>query len=640
MKDLFLYSCWLIPVYGLLGSILTLPWSLGIINRTGPRPAAYVNLLMTVLGLLHGTIAFNQIWQRPTQQLTYHWVTVADLSLSLSIELSPVSLGALEVITLISLLAQVYALGYMEKDWSLARFYGLMGFFEAALGGIALSDSFLFSYGLLEMLTVSTYLLVGFWYAQPLVVTAARDAFLTKRVGDIILLMGLVALSSYGAGLSFSQLETWANTSPLPTLTATLIGLSLIAGPTGKCAQFPLNLWLDEAMEGPNPAGILRNSIVVSAGAYVLIKLQPVFTLSPIASDVLIVLGTITAIGTSLMALSQIDIKRALSHSTSAYLGLVFIAVGLGHVDIALLLLFSHAIAKALLFMSAGSLILTTSNQNITEMGGIWSRMPATTTAFLVGSAGMTALLPTGMFWTMRRWLSGAWEVPGWLWMVLVFVNLLSVLNLTRVFRLVFLGTPQSKTRRTPEVAWPMALPMVGLIIVALIAPIVPIRWNLWLSSTTPLLSNDSAMVRWSLPLLLASGAIGLLIGARMEIRRAWARPTGLVLRFLQDLFAYDFYLDRIYQVTVVWLVATLSKITTWLDRYVIDGLVNLVSLATIFSGSALKYNATGQSQFYVLTIIVGVGLILWTVLNGQWSDTAVTLRETVTNYWSSLFNP
>lgn len=637
MRDLFLYSCWLIPFYGLLGSILTLPWSLGIISRTGPRPAAYVNLFMTVLGLVHGSIAFGQIWQRQTEQLSYHWVTVADLNLSLSIELSPVSLGALEVITLISLLAQIYALGYMEKDWSLARFYGLMGFFEAALGGIALSDSLFLSYALLEMLTVSTYLLVGFWYAQPLVVTAARDAFLTKRVGDIILLMGLVALSSDGAGLSFSQLEAWANTSPLPTLTATLIGLSLIAGPTGKCAQFPLNLWLDEAMEGPNPAGILRNSIVVSAGAYVLIKLQPVFALSPFASDVLIVLGTVTAIGTSLMALSQIDIKRALSHSTSAYLGLVFIAVGLGHVDIALLLLFSHALAKALLFMSAGSLILTTSNQNITEMGGIWSRMPATTTAFLVGSAGMTALLPMGMFWTMRRWLSGAWEVDWWLLAVLVFVNGLSVLNLTRVFRLVFLGTPQSKTRRTPEVGWPMALPMVGLTIVALFAPIVPIGWNLWLSPTAPLLDNESSIARFGLPILLASGVIGIVVGSRMELRRAWARPTGLSLRFLQDLFAYDFYLDRIYQVTVVWMVATLSKVTSWIDRHIVDGAVNLVSLATIFSGNALKYNVSGQSQFYVLTIIVGVGFLLWAVLNGQWSDTAVTLRETVTNYWSSL---
>lgn len=169
------------------------------------------------------------------------------------------------------------------------------------------------------MLTLSTYLLVGFWYAQPLVVTAARDAFLTKRVGDILLLMGLVALSSYGAGLTFSQLETWAENSPLPPLTITLIGLSLIAGPTGKCAQFPLNLWLDEAMEGPNPAGIMRNSIVVSAGAYVLIKLQPIFSLSPVVSDTLIILGTVTALGTSLMALAQIDIKRALSHSTSAF---------------------------------------------------------------------------------------------------------------------------------------------------------------------------------------------------------------------------------------------------------------------------------------------------------------------------------
>ena len=199
-----------------------------------------------------------------------------------------------------------------------------MGFFEGALCGIALSDSLLLTYGLLELLTLSSYLLVGFWYAQPLVVTAARDAFLTKRVGDISLLMGIVALSSDGAGLTFSQLHDWASTSPLNEFTATLIGLALIAGPTGKCAQFPLNLWLDEGMEGPSPASIMRNSIVVSMGAYVLIKLEPIFTLSPIASDTLIVIGTITAIGSSLIALAQIDLKRTFSHSTSAYYRLSF----------------------------------------------------------------------------------------------------------------------------------------------------------------------------------------------------------------------------------------------------------------------------------------------------------------------------
>ncbi|MFM7382190.1 MAG: NAD(P)H-quinone oxidoreductase subunit F [Microcystaceae cyanobacterium] len=628
MTDFLLQNSWFIPFYSLLGSVLTLPWSLGFIRRTGPRPAAYINILMTLVSVIHGTWIFTAIWQRQSLEVVFDWLQVADLDLSLSLQISPVTLGALELVTGISLLAQIYALGYMEKDWSLARFYGLLGFFEAALGGIALSDSLFLSYALLEMLTLSTYLLVGFWYAQPLVVTAARDAFLTKRVGDIILLMGLVALSSYGEGLTFSQLETWANTQPLVPLTATLLGLSLIAGPTGKCAQFPLNLWLDEAMEGPNPAGIMRNSVVVSAGAYVLIKLQPVFTLSPVVSTTLIVLGTLTAITTSCIAIAQIDIKRALSHNTSAYLGLVFVAVGLGHVDIAFLILFSQAIAKALLFMSAGSIIATTSNQNITEMGGLWSRMPATTTAFVVGSAGIIAVLPMGMFWTWQRWFNGSWEVNGFLCGLLCFVNLLATINFTRVFRLVFLGKPQSKTRRTPEVAWPMAFPMVTLTLVTLIAPLAPLRWPLWLSPTTPLQNQANFLSQWGMVFIFLAGLTGLGIGFLMPLRRTLARPMQLSRRFFQDLFAYDFYLDRIYGMTIVAAVGQISRLAAWFDRYVIDGVVNLVSLATILSGSALKYNVTGQSQFYLLTILISVSLLFWVVLSGQWT--------VLTEFWSS----
>ena len=291
MTDFLLEISWFIPIYGLIGAILTLPWSLGIIRKTGPRPAAYFNIFMTLVAFIHGSIIFNLIWTRQAQQYVFHWLQVADLDLTLSIELSPVSFGAIELVTGISLLVQIYALGYMEKDWSLARFFALMGFFEAALAGLALSDSLLLSYCLLEALTFSTYLLVGFWYAQPLVVSAARDAFLTKRVGDIVLLMGIVALSNYGEGLSFSELESWVEGHQLDSTVAALLGLALIAGPIGKCAQFPLNLWLDEAMEGPNPAGIMRNSIVVSAGAYVLIKLEPATTLSPISADALMIVG-------------------------------------------------------------------------------------------------------------------------------------------------------------------------------------------------------------------------------------------------------------------------------------------------------------------------------------------------------------
>ena len=628
MTEFFLDTVWIVPFYGFLGAILTLPWSLGLVKRTGPRPAANINILLTSVAFVHGTVAFNSIWSGQTQQLTLNWLQVADLKLTLALELSPVSLGALELVTGISLLAQLYALGYMEKDWSVARFFGLMGFFEASLAGLALSDSLLLSYGLLELLTLSTYLLVGFWYAQPLVVTAARDAFLTKRVGDILILMGIVAMSAYGADLDFSDLREWVGSHPFDSVGAAFVGLSLIAGPTGKGAQFPLNLWLDEAMEGPNPAGILRNSIVVSAGAYVLIKLQPVFTLSPVSSDALIVLGTVTVIGTSFMAIAQIDIKRALSHSTSAYLGLVFIAVGLGQVDIAFMLLFAHAIAKALLFMSIGSVILNTSSQNITEMGGLWSRMPATTISFVVGSAGLLSIAPFGMFWTYQRWFDGSWQVSWWLLGMVMFTNVLSAINLVRLFRVVFLGEPQAKTRRAPEAPWQMAVPMIALSVVTLIAPLASTRWHLWLSPNHPL-ALETDVVQWSTVLLVASGILGCLIGATIKVRQAWARSNTVTVRFVQDLFAYDFYIDRLYQVTIIAAVSTLSKVTSWVDRYIVDGAVNLVSLATIFSGNALKYNVSGQSQFYILTILVGVGLLLWSVLNGQWS--------LVTNYWSSL---
>ena len=630
MAEFLLNTVWIAPFYGFLGAVLTLPWSLGLVRRTGPKPAAYINILLTLAAFLHGTIALNSILGGQTQQLVLNWLEVADLKLTLAMELSPVSLGALELVTGISLLAQLYALGYMEKDWSVARFFGLMGFFEASLSGIALSDSLLLTYGLLELLTLSTYLLVGFWYAQPLVVTAARDAFLTKRVGEIILLMGIVAISSYGADLDFSDLRDWVGSHPFDSVGAALVGLSLIAGPTGSCAQFPLNMWLDEAMEGPNPAGILRNSIVVSAGAYVLIKLQPIFTLSPVSSDALIILGTVTTLGTSFMAIAQIDIKRALSHSTSAYLGLVFVAVGLGEVDIAFLLLFAHAIAKALLFMSAGSVILTTNSQNVTEMGGLWSRMPATAVSFLVGSAGLLSVAPLGMFWTYHRWFDGSWNVSWWLLGLIMFTNVLSAVNLVRLFRVIFLGEPKEKTRRAPEVPWQMAVPMVALSVVTLAVPLAANSWHLWLSPNIPL-ALETDVVRWSTPLLLVSGLIGCVVGAKIKVGKSWARSSKVAVRFIQDLFAYDFYIDRLYELTIVAAVSTLSKVTSWIDRYIVDGLVNLVSLATIFSGNALKYNVSGQSQFYVLTILVGVGVLLWSILNGQWS--------TLTNYWSSLLN-
>jgi len=304
--------------------------------------------------------------------------------------------------------------------------------------------------------------------------------------------------------------------------------------------------------------------VVVSAGAYVLIKLEPVFTLSPVSADALIIIGAITAIGGSLIALAQVDLKRTLSHSTSAYLGLAFIAVGLGHVDIAFLIVLTHGIAKALLFMSAASVILTTTAQNITELGGLWSKMPATTIALMTGSAGIVGLLPLGMFFTLSRWFDGKLDVPWWLLGILLTVNLINALNFTRVFRLVFLGQTQPKTKRAPEVIWSMALPMVTLTIFTLLSPLIPIKYSLWLSPISPLTNNNSQILTFAVPALIISGAVGVIVGFTLPLHRLWDRPLNKFVRFTQDLLAYDFYLDKIYQYTVVAFVTALSRLTTW----------------------------------------------------------------------------
>ncbi|OUL37805.1 NAD(P)H-quinone oxidoreductase subunit F [Nostoc sp. T09] len=602
MNQFFYITSWFVPVYGLIGAVLTLPWAMGIIRRTGPRPAAYFNLLTTIVAFFHSLFIFQHIWDKEPENLLINWFKVADLDLSFALDISPVSVGATVLITGLSVLAQIYALGYMEKDWALARFFALIGFFEAALCGLAISDSLFLSYALLEVLTLSTYLLVGFWYAQPLVVTAARDAFWTKRVGDLLLLMGVVVLSSLAGSLNFSDLYEWAQTANLDSVTSTLLGLALIAGPAGKCAQFPLHLWLDEAMEGPNPASVLRNSLVVAGGAYLLYKMQPLLALSPVALNALVIMGTVTAIGATLVSLAQIDIKRALSHSTSAYMGLVFLAMGLQQGGVALMLLLTHAIAKALLFMSSGSIIYTTHTQNLTEMGGLWSRMPATTTAFVVGSAGMVTLLPLGSFWAMLSWADGFVNISPWVIGVLVIVNGLTALNLTRVFRYIFWDTPQQKTRRAPEVGWQMAFPMVTLTILTLLLPLMLQQWYLL---------PDWESINWYVvAILLSSTLVGVGIGSTMYLHKAWSRSRILAWRFMQDLLGYDFYIDQVYKVTVVGAVAILSKISAWSDRYLVDGLVNLVGFAAILSGQGLKYSISGQSQGYMLTILAVVSVL------------------------------
>jgi NAD(P)H-quinone oxidoreductase subunit 5 len=587
--------------------LLSLPWATGWIKRNGPRPAAYLNLLVTLLAVLHGSLVIREVASIGPQHLDFAWFQAADLNLRIGFDLSLTNLAALELVTTMSLVCQVFALGYMDKEWSLARFYALVGFFEGAMSGVVLSSNLFMSYFLLEMLTLSTYLLVGFWYAQPLVVTAARDAFLTKRVGDVLLLMGVVALSAWAGSMEFTDLYAWAAKAKaeqlISPLAGTLLGLGLIAGPMGKCAQFPMHLWLDEAMEGPNPASILRNSVVVTCGAIVLLKLMPVVALSPLATTVLLVVGSISAIGGGLVAVAQVDLKRAFSYSTTSYLGLVFITIALQMPGLALLLLFAHGLARALQFMGVGSVIATTNCQDLSELGGLGTRMPATSLAFLVGSAGLVGLLPLGCFWCYGLVIDNLRQLaPGYAALFLL-TNALTAVNATRIYRSVFLGPVLPKTKRTPEVNWLMALPMVSLTVIVVLLP-----WIMQRIDPVPGIASFPLPVGLA---VAASGLAGLVIGALLPQDQFWSRSTLPTVRVLQDLLAYDFYTPEIYRRTIVTPVAGLARFTRWFDITVVKGLVDGVGRLSLTTAEGLKLSVSGQLQSYVLTLIVAIVLLL-----------------------------
>ncbi|MDJ0567765.1 MAG: NAD(P)H-quinone oxidoreductase subunit F [Pleurocapsa sp. MO_192.B19] len=606
MSQAFSQTIWLVPLYALSGAILAILWSPGIIRQTGPRPSGYLNTLMTLVALVHSVLALLETWHQPVKYLSFQWLNAADLNISFDLEISSITIGALLLVTGLNLIAQIYAIGYMEMDWGWARFFSLMALFEAGISTLVLCNSLFFSYVVLEILTLGTYLLIGLWFNQSLVVTGARDAFLTKRVGDLILLMGVVALLPLAGTWNYTELAEWAKTTTIDSNIATLLCLALIAGPLGKCAQFPLHLWLDEAMEGPMPATVLRNTIVVSTGAWVLIKLQPVLALSPVASNVMIGIGAVTAIGASLIALAQIDIKRSLSYSVSAYMGLVFIAVGTQQDEIALKLLFTYAIAMSLLVTSIGGVVLNTITQDLTQYGGLWSRRPISGICYLVGAASLVAFPPLGCFWTLTEMADALWSNYPGLVGVLIVVNGLTAFSLTREFSLIFGGKPKLMTVRSPEGLWLLVLPMTFLMGFALHVPILLHQWNL-----LPEWENLNSNVITS---LVVSTLVGAGTSALIYLNQKISKPIKLKPKAVQDFFTYDLYTAQFYRLTIVFVVGLISQIVYWFDRYLVDGAINLIGLVTIFSGQSLKYNSSGQTQFYFLSIFLGVSLFIGVV--------------------------
>jgi NAD(P)H-quinone oxidoreductase subunit 5 len=598
-------SIWLLPLYTLIGAAFSVVWFPGITKRTGPRPAGYINAGMSLVAFVHAVVALCQGWGKPALDFSVPWLQVASLDLSIPFHIDSTAVAAAVVITGLNFLAQVFAIGYLEMDWGWARFFSLMAFFEAGMNFLVLNDSLFFGYVALELLTLGTYLLVGLWFNQSLVVSGARDAFLTKRVGDLFLLMGVVALLPMAGTWNYTELAEWTKTADVNPLVMTLVGLALLAGPMGKCAQFPLHLWLDEAMEGPVPGTILRNAIVVQVGAWVLVKLAPVYALSPVVMTTMVVIGAVSAVGGTLIAIAQIDIKRTMSYPTTAYMGLVFISVGMGQTQAALLLSLAHALAMALLVMGSSAVVWNSVTQDVTQLGGLWKKRPVSGGSLVIGAAGLVAMPPLGGFWAMLKLVEGLWVVSPWMAVLVVLINGGLAFSFTRLFCLVCLGKPNVMTERSPEVHWPMAVPMIVMMGLVLHLPIV--------LNSLGLLPGLNLAVASGLSLSTFCGLIGGVIvytGDRVE------KPVQLPSKALQDLFTYDFYTPQLYKNTVIGGVALLARGVNWVDTYLVDGVANLMGTLMLIGGQSLKYSTSGQSQFYMLTVMLGISVLgIWLCL-------------------------
>lgn len=605
MSHPLIQSIWLLPIYTLMGAAFSVIWFPGITRRTGPRPAGYVNALMSLIAFAHASAALFYAWDNPAVDFTVPWLQVANLDLSIPFHIDPIALTACTVITGLNFLAQVFAIGYLELDWGWARFFSLLAFFEAGMNFLVLNDSLFFAYIAMELLTLGTYLLLGLWFNQSLVITGARDAFLTKRVGDLFLLMGVVALLPIAGTWNYSELAIWAKTANVDPTVMTLLGLALLAGPMGKCAQFPLHLWLDEAMEGPVPGTILRNSLVVQVGAWVLVKLQPVLALSPTVLNFAIFIGALTAVGGSLIAIAQIDIKRTLSYPTSVFMGCVFIAVGTGNIQAALLLSLSHALGMALMVMSSSAVVWNSVSQDVTQLGGLFSRRPISGLSYAVGALGLVAMPPFGGFWAMLQLVEGLRVTHPWLAALVIAVNAMLAFGFMRVFCQVFLGQTTKFTERSPEVHYWMILPMTIVMGFVLHLPLV--------LSAADVLPNWAEISKDNAVILFLSTISGIALAAVIYLSPTISKPVKLPSQALQDLFAYDFYTPQLYRNTIVGFVAISSKLLSSFDRIGIDGVGNFFGFATLFSGQSLKYSTSGQSQFYMLTIVLGlIGIGLW----------------------------
>ncbi|MFZ9752552.1 MAG: NAD(P)H-quinone oxidoreductase subunit 5 [Cyanobium sp.] len=651
---------WLIPVLPLLGAAIS---GLGLIsfNLTVNRlrkPVAV--LLLTCVGaaaVLSYAVLAEQLAGVGAREVLFTWASAGSFNLPMGYRIDALGAVMLSLVTTIALLVMIYSDGYMAHDKGYVRFFTYLALFSSSMLGLVISPNLLEIYVFWELVGMCSYLLVGFWYDRDGAANAAQKAFVVNRVGDFGLLLGILGLfwatGSFGFEEIGSRLQAAVASGGLSTAIAVLLCLLVFMGPMAKSAQFPLHVWLPDAMEGPTPiSALIHAATMVAAGVFLVARLQPVYAPFPLVQAVIAVIGTITLVLGATIALTQQDLKKGLAYSTVSQLGYMMLAMGCGAPVAGMFHLVTHAFFKAMLFLGSGSVIHAMEEvvghepvlaQDMRLMGGLRRWMPVTSATFLIGCIAIAGIPPLAGFWSKDEILGQAFNTYPLLWAAGLITAGLTAFYMFRLYFLTFegefRGNDQALRRslltaagkgsaeghegdhghhadHPHESGWQMAMPLAVLAVPSVLIGLLGTPWH---SRFAGLLDPHEAAEmaehfswREFLPLAGTSVAVSVagitLAVAAYQLRRI-DLGQAVAGRFpsLNAFLANKWYLDAINDKVFVQGSRRLARQVLDVDSKVVDGVVNLTGLLTLGSGEGLKYFETGRAQFYALIVFGGV---------------------------------
>jgi NADH-quinone oxidoreductase subunit L len=593
--------------------------------------SSLISIGAVVAGFVLSVLFVNANGIHFSGETSVNWLTIGNLSIDFGLKLDALSMMMLFVVTGVGGLIHIYSYGYMREDESMARFFACLSLFTFSMLGIVLANNFLLMFIAWELVGVSSYLLIGFWFEKPSAGDAAKKAFITNRLGDFGFLFGILMVWGLLGSLNFGLLQSTLAANPaLLGTSATLAGLLIFCGAMGKSAQFPLHVWLPDAMEGPTPvSALIHAATMVAAGVYMLCR--SLFLFNPEALHIIAYIGGFTALLAALMAVQQNDIKRIIAYSTLSQLGYMVMVVGLNGPTPAMFHLTTHAFFKALLFLAAGSVIMGMHHeQDIWHMGNLRKKMPITFITFTIGALALSGIPPFAGFYSkdsiLAQCLEQGREHPmlGYpLFGVAVFVAGLTAFYTFRLFFVVFFGKEKSDhAKHAHESPLVMTAPLMILAVFAAIGGFIGITNNYGsqFSADHEILSLSQQLLEpLHAPIAMCIGIGVALAGIFLAFslyKNADKDPLPAKLGKLATWMRDKFYFDELYEATVIRLHDFIAAVFDFIDRWILEGaILGFIRGGTDLTGRGLRLLQTGNLQTYAFLFVFGVAVLLYFVL-------------------------